>query len=101
MKKNSILEGFYGRFQAILDAFDAFEPDEELEEMNAEFEDTLFMLESIDEDDDSSGEEIADFLEDMEGLVEDYRGIAQAREELRQTVFELEMAVRMARDNMI
>ena len=51
MKKNSALAGFYDRFQAILEGMDDFEMDEELEELNAQFEDVLFMMETIDEED--------------------------------------------------
>lgn len=100
MKKNSALAAFHARFQQILDAFDEMEQDEDLEELNAEFEDTLFMLECIDEDDDSAEEEIADFLEDMEGLLEDYCQLAEERPELEEKLEELRMAVRMAQNNL-
>ena len=100
MKKNSALAGFISRFQAILEELDQFEMDEELEEMNAEFEDALFMMESIDEDGEDAAEEIADAMEDMDDLLARYRALCGERPELGQKVLELEMAVQMAKNNL-
>lgn len=100
MKKNSALAGFMGRFQAILEELDQFEMDEELEELNAEFEDSLFMMETIDEDEDDAAEEIADAMEDMDDLLAQYRELSTERPELGQKVLELEMAVQMAKNNL-
>lgn len=100
MKKNSALEGFYNRFQSILEELDAFEMDEELEELNAEFEDALFMMETIDEEGEDAAEEIADAMEDMEGLLADYQELAKQNPEIGQKVLELEMAVQMAKNNL-
>lgn len=100
MKKNSALAGFYNRFQNILSELDEFEMDEELEELNAEFEDALFMMETIDEDGEDAAEEIADAMENMEGLLADYRELANQKRELSQKVLELEMAVQMAKNNL-
>lgn len=100
MKKNSALAGFISRFQAILEELDQFEMDEELEEMNAEFEDALFMMETIDEDGEDAAEEIADAMEDMDDLLARYRALCGERPELGQKVLELEMAVQMAKNNL-
>lgn len=100
MKKNSALASFHSRFQSILDQLDEFEMDEELEELNAQFEDVLFMMESIDEEDMDAAEEIADSLEDMDDLLAEYRQLAENRSELCQKVLELEMAVQMAKNNL-
>lgn len=100
MKKNSALAGFVNRFQAILDELDGFEMDDELEEINAQFEDALFMMETIDEDDEDAAEEIADAMEDMDDLLAQYRELSEARSELGQKVLELEMAVQMAKNNL-
>jgi len=100
LKKNSALAGFCERFQSILDAMDEFELDEELEEMNAQFEDTLFMLECIDEEAEDAAEEIEDFLEDMQDLLEEYRVLSESRPELSQKVMELDMALQMAQRNL-
>ena len=45
------LNGFLERFHGILDELDAFEADEELEELNAQLEDVLFLMESVDVED--------------------------------------------------
>lgn len=100
MKKNSALAGFISRFQAILEELDQFEMDEEMEEMNAEFEDALFMMETIDEDGEDAAEEIADAMEDMDDLLARYRALCGERPELGQKVLELEMAVQMAKNNL-
>ncbi|MBP3410233.1 MAG: hypothetical protein J6J78_03355 [Clostridia bacterium] len=100
MKKNSALAGFISRFQAILEELDQFEMDEELEEMNAEFEDALFMMETIDEDGEDAAEEIADAMEDMDDLLARYRALCGEHPELGQKVLELEMAVQMAKNNL-
>lgn len=100
MKKNSALAGFLKRFQAILEAMDEFEMDDELEEINAQFEDALFMMETIDEDDEDAAEEIADAMEDMEDILAQYRELCEERPELSQKVVELEMAVQMAKNNL-
>lgn len=101
MNKKSALKGFCSRFQDILNSFDEFDMDEELEEMNAEMEDTLFMAESIDPENEDAAEEIQDFLDDMDGLLEEYRALAETRPELSAKVNELEMAVRMAAANLV
>ena len=100
MKKNSALAGFLKRFQGILEAMDEFEMDDELEEINAQFEDVLFMMETIDEEDEDAAGEIADAMEDMDDLLDQYRGLLNERPELNQKVVELEMAVQMAKNNL-
>lgn len=100
MKKNSALAGFCERFQEILDALDEFDMDETLEELNAQFEDILFLMESIDEEDADANEEIQGAIEELEGLLAEYRQLAGERAELSQKVIELEMAVQMAARNL-
>jgi len=100
MKKNSVLAGFLDRFQSILDKLDEFEMDEELEETNAQFEDALFMMDTIDEEDEDAAGEIADAMEDMDDLLAQYRELSHQRPELGQKVLELEMAVQMAKSNL-
>ena len=101
MKKNSALAGFLKRFQEILDAMDEFEMDENLEELNAEFEDALFLMESIDEEDEDASEEIEGALDELHELAQQYRAAAEAQAELGQKATELEMAVLMARNNLL
>lgn len=100
MKKNSALAGFCERFQEILDALDEFDMDETLEELNAQFEDILFLMESIDEAEEDAKEEIQGAIEELEGLLAEYRLLAGERAELSQKVIELEMAVQMAARNL-
>ena len=51
--------------------------DEALDELNAEFEDALFMMEQADGDD---PEEVADALEELEALRQDYMEIDGAQD---------------------
>ena len=94
--KNSALEGFQERFQSILDDFDGFEMDEELEELNAQLEDALFLMECYGDD----AEELQGAIEEIDGLLAEYRALSGRRPELRQKVLELEMAVEMADRNL-
>ena len=98
MPKNKMMEGFLKRFQSILDDFDEISDTEEMDELNAQFEDVLFLLESTDEDDEDAAEEIEGALEEMEDLLEQYRGLDMP--ELNQKITELEMAVQMAQNNL-
>lgn len=100
LKKNSALAGFLSRFQALLDALDTFEMDETLEELNAEFEDALFLLESIEDQDEDAGEEIEDALEELDDLLTRYRLLALERTELRQKALEFEMLLQMAKNTL-
>ena len=70
----------------------------EMDEMNADFEDALFVIECIDADDDDWREEFSDALAEFRDLCADYRrldvpGLAEA-------VDRLEMAVRLAENNL-
>ena len=100
MKKNSALAGFYVRFQNILDAMDEFEQDENMEELNAQFEDILFMMDCIDEEDEDAADEISDALENLNDLLADYRDLCAERSELAPKVTELEMILKMAQNNL-
>ena len=94
--KNSALEGFQERFQSILDDFDGFEMDEELEELNAQLEDALFLMECSGDD----AEELQGAIEEIDGLLAEYRALSGRRPELCQKVLELGMAVEMADRNL-
>lgn len=100
MKKNSALAGFLTRFQALLDELDEFEMDDALEEVNAEFEDALFLLESIDDQEEDADEEIAGALEELDDLLTRYRLLAEERAELRQKALEFEMLLQMAKNTL-
>ena len=101
MISKAALNGFLERFQGILDELDAFDADEELEELNAQLEDVLFLMESVDVEDADAAEEIEGALEEIDDLLAAYRELAEELPELRQQALELEMARRMAGQNLV
>ena len=101
MMSKAALNGFLERFHSILDELDEIEADEELEELNAQLEDVLFLMESVDVEDADAAEEIAGALEEIDDLLAAYRTLADERQELRQQVLELEMARKMAGQNLV
>ena len=98
--KDAAMKAFLQRFQAILNAMDEFEADEELEELNAQFEDALFLIESIDETDEDAAEEIADAFDDLDDIAADYLDYAEENPEILEKANELKMALEMARGNL-
>ena len=75
---------------------DEFEMDEELEELNAQLEDALFLMECSEDD----VEELQGAIEEIDGLLAEYRALSERRPELRQKVLELEMAAGLAGRNL-
>jgi len=98
--KDAAMKAFLQRFQAILDAMDEFEADEELEEINAQLEDTIFLIESIDETDEDAAEEIADAFDDLDDIAADYLDYAEGDPEILEKANELKMTIEMARRNL-
>ena len=98
--KDAAMKAFLQRFQAILDAMDEFEADEELEEINAQLEDTIFLIESIDETDEDAAEEIADAFDDLDDIAADYLDYAEDDPEILEKANELKMTIEMARRNL-
>ena len=92
--------GFIDRLHNILDELDNLEMTDELEELNAEFEDALFMLEDFDPEDAESREELEESMDELNALLEDYRGLSEEMPELRQQVIEIEMCLKMIENNM-
>lgn len=101
MNKHGVLAHFHQRFEAILNDLDEMEMDGELEETNAQFEDILFWIENIDEDNADAKEEIEDAFEDLEDLIAEYRALAAERAELVQKVIELETIFQTASCNLL
>ena len=101
MMSKAALNGFLERFHGILDVLDEIEADEELDELNAQLEDVLFLMESVDVEDADAAEEIAGALEEIDDLLAAYRELAEELPELRQQALELEMARRMAGQNLV
>ena len=89
---------FEKRFRALLEELDGVAEDvgdEDLEDMNAEFEDALFMLSEIDPKSDDAQEEIADALEEFEALRDDYA----RRADTKDIAERLSMLIQMVRNN--
>lgn len=101
MLSKAALNGFLERFHGILDELDEIGADEELEELNAQLEDVLFLMESVDPEDADAAEEIAGALEEIDDLLAAYRELAEELPELRQQALELEMARKMAGQNLV
>ena len=68
------------RFEAILSELDALaeacDSPEALEDLNAEFEDTLLMLSELNPKDEGYQEELGDIMEDLRSLADDYLALA-------------------------
>ena len=89
---------FEKRFNIILALLDAIADelgDEDLEDLNAEFEDTLLMLSEIDPKAKDAREEIDDALDELEALKDSYARWPEARE----AADRLGMLIQMARGN--
>ena len=95
------IKEFEKRFREILASLDEFRgEDEEIEEMNAEFEDALFVIECIDPNDGEWQEEFADALEEFSDLLDGYRGLAEDIPGLTDVADRLDMAIKMAEANL-
>ena len=101
MISKAALNGFLERFQGILDELDEIDASEELEELNAQLEDVLFLMDSVDVEDADAAEELAGALEEIDDLLAAYRELSGELPELRQQALELEMARRMAGQNLV
>ena len=101
MLSKAALNGFLERFHGILDELDEIGSDEELEELNAQLEDVLFLMESVDVEDADAAEELEGALEEIDDLLAAYRELAEELPELRQQALELEMARKMAGQNLV
>lgn len=98
------IQSFLERFGALLGRLDelaetcAPETAEDLEELNAEFEDALLLLSECKSDDDP--EALADALEDLQALAGDYRALSGSVPELANLAEQLDMAAGMALGNL-
>ena len=86
---------FEARFSKILAALDDIADGEDMEELNAEFEDALFMLSQIDPKTDDAPEEFMDALDEFDALRADYARLPAAREAAER----LGMLIEIARKN--
>lgn len=100
------IKEFEKRFREILADLDALrdgcidETAEDIEEMNAEYEDTLFVIECTNTDDEDWVEEFMDALEEFEDLLEEYRALEDEVPNLVDALDRLDMAIQMAEANL-
>ena len=98
------IQTFLDRFGALLEQLDALTEDcagdaaEDLDDLNAEFEDALMLLGEYRGDDDP--EELSDALEDLKALAGDYRALSGGIPEIAALADQLEMAAEMALGNL-
>ena len=98
------IRDFTARLRDILDSLDGLNEDgmggEDLEELNAEFEDALFMMDGIDPSDETWREELEDALEELDALNADYRRLEDADGALYPLCDQMDMAIQFIRGNM-
>lgn len=88
---------FIERFQNILDAMDELNDAGILDEINAEFEDAIFLMENIDPDDADAPEEFKGALEEIEDILVEYREFEDKLPVARKLI-ELDMGIQMAKN---
>ena len=97
---------FEKRFRELLAELDEMkdqasgETAEAMDEMNAEYEDALFVIECINADDEEWQEEFTDALEEFKDLCGGYRKLASELPALAAEADRLDMIVRMAEANL-
>ena len=95
---------FEDRFREILDALDAIDAKggaaEDLEELNAEFEDALFMLTETDLTDDGWRDEALDAADEFDSLCADYRALAGEIPQVSEPAGRLGMLVELFRGSL-
>lgn len=104
MKKKNAAAAFLSRIQDILEELDELAEDaglEELDELNAQLEDALFLLECVEDEDEDAAEEYEGALEEILSLAGDYRALCAEIPELQDRAQELSSAAEMARLNLL
>lgn len=97
---------FEKRFREILAQLDELrdlcddDQTENIEEMNAEYEDALFVIECIDINDEEWTEEFSDALEEFKDLLSGYQKLAQEVSEIKDAADRLDMVIKMAEANL-
>lgn len=99
------IRDFEARFREILERMDELRDGagaaaDDMDELNANFEDALFVIECTGADDEDWREALSDALDEFEDLCAAYRGIEGAVPGLAEAVGRLEMAVQLARANL-
>lgn len=88
---------FIARLEDILDELDDVELNDELEELNANLEDVLFMMSEADPDDDEFADEMGDAADELSDLAAEYRkipGTAALADELYAIAAQLTIALK-------
>ena len=97
------IKEFEKRFRALLDEMDelrADADDEELEELAADFEDALFVVECIGADDEDWREQFTDALDEFSDIAEGSRRLAGEISPLEGIAGRMDALIQMARANL-
>lgn len=97
------IKEFEKRFRALLDEMDelrADADDEELEELAADFEDALFVVECIGADDEDWREQFTDALDEFSDIAEGSRRLVGAIPPLEGIAGRMDALIQMARANL-
>lgn len=100
------IKEFGNRFRELLDELDSVKDEaseeviEELEELNADYEDALFVIDCIGEKDEDGDEQMSDALDEFSDLCDSYRELAEELPALKDAVQRLSALVQMARANL-
>ena len=97
------MNDFIARFRDCLEALDAVADaagDEALEDLNAELDDMLMAIEDIRPAGDGWREELAEALEDLDAVIDDYDRLASSLPGVAEPAARLRMAGAMLRGNM-
>lgn len=97
------IKEFEKRFRGLLDEMDelrADADDEDLEELAADFEDALFVIECIGADDEDWREQFTDALDEFSDIAEDSRRLAREIPQMEGIAGRMEALIQMARANL-
>lgn len=97
------IKEFEKRFRGLLDEMDelrADADDEDLEELAADFEDALFVVECIGADDEDWRELFTDALDEFSDIAKDSRRLAGKIPEMQEIAGRMDALIQMARANL-
>ncbi len=97
------IKEFEKRFRGLLDEMDelrADADDEDLEELAADFEDTLFVVECIGADDEDWREQFTDALDEFSDIAEGSRRLAGEIPQMEGIAGRMDALIQMARANL-
>ena len=97
------IKEFEKRFRGLLDEMDelrADADDEDLEELAADFEDALFVIECIGADDEDWREQFTDALDEFSDIAEDSRRLAGEISQMEGIAGRMDALIQMARANL-